>query len=384
MKFIHLADLHIGKRVGEFNMIEDQKFIHKKILEIIQDAEPDAVILAGDIYDKSVPSGEAVEILDNFLTEIAARKVQLYIVSGNHDSAERLNFGSRIMQQNGVNIAGTFSGEVKHLKVNDKYGPINIFLLPFVKPAIIRSFFIDKEIDSYETAVKAVIDSVTINEAERNVLIAHQFITSGNKQPEQSESETISIGGLDNIDTSVFDPFDYVALGHLHKPQSIGRSSIRYCGSPLKYSFSETYHNKSATIIEMHEKGKVDIKTIPLIPLRDMREIKGPIEELITTAKTTSDISEDYIHATITNEEEIYDAIGQLRQVYPNIMRIDFENSRTKIDVRSKTAASGDVILKSPMELFCEFYTNQNNVDMNEDQKRIMQEIFEQIGGVVV
>ena len=382
MKLLHIADLHIGKRVNEFSMLEDQKVILKDILRIVDEAKPLGILMAGDIYDKSVPTGEAVEVLDEFLTELVSRKVQLFIVSGNHDSAERLNFGSRIMQKNGVHIAGTFDGTLKHIVMKDEFGPVNIYLLPFVKPSMVNPHYPDKGIQSYEEAVNVVIDASHINERERNILVAHQFITSGSKEPERCDSETIAIGGLDNIDASVFETFDYVALGHLHGPQSIGREMICYAGSPLKYSFSEARQQKSVTILEFSQKGTLDRQTIPLTALRDMRELKGPLEELVRVGASSPEISQDYIRAILTDEDEVYDAIGQLRQVYPNIMRIDFENSRSKQDINSKSAASGDVARKSPLELFEEFYAKQNNVEMTENQHHIIQDVLEQMGGV--
>lgn len=382
MKLLHIADLHIGKRVNEFSMLEDQKYILNQILKIVDDVKPFGILMAGDIYDKSVPAGEAVEVLDEFLTNLVARKVQLFIVSGNHDSPERLNFGSRIMQKNGVHIAGTFDGKLKHFVLEDEFGSVNIYLLPFVKPAMVTPYYMEQDIQSYEDAVRVVIDATQINETERNILIAHQFITSGGQQPERSESETIAIGGLDNIDASVFERFDYVALGHLHGPQSIGREGIRYAGSPLKYSFSEARQCKSMTILELAKKGTLDIQTVSLPALRDMREIKGPLKDLVQVGASLPDVSHDYIRAILTDEEEVYDAIGQLRQVYPNMMRIDFDNSRCKQNVNSKSAASGDVARKSPLELFEEFYAKQNNLEMTEDQRHIIQDVLDQMGGV--
>ena len=381
MRLLHIADLHIGKRLNEFSLLEDQKYILQEILRIVDEVKPWGILMAGDIYDKSVPAAEAVEVLDEFLTELVSRKVPLFMVSGNHDSAERLNFGSRIMQKNGVHIAGTFDGMIKHIVLEDEFGPVNIYLLPFVKPAMVNQYYPDKDIQSYEDAVNVVIDATQFNEQERNILVAHQFITSGSKQPERSDSETIAIGGLDNIDASVLEGFDYVALGHLHGPQSIGREMIRYAGSPLKYSFSEAHQHKSVTILELVQKGTLDIQTISLTALRDMREIKGPLEELVRVGASLPEISQDYIRAILTDEDEVYDAIGQLRQVYPNMMRIDFENCRSRQDSNSKTAASGDVARKSPFELFEEFYSKQNNLEMTQEQCHIIQEVLSQIGG---
>lgn len=380
MKLMHIADLHIGKRVNEFNMLEDQRYILQEILRLVDEVRPAAILMAGDIYDKSVPAGEAVEVLDELLTELVARQVQIFIVSGNHDSPERLNFGSRIMEKNGVHIAGTFDGTLRQITLTDEFGPVNIYLLPFIKPAVVQPHFTGQEITSYEDAVKAVIQAARIDTGERNILVAHQFITSGVTQPERSDSETIAVGGLDNIDASVFEPFDYVALGHLHGPQSIGRETVRYAGSPLKYSFSEVRRPKSVTLLELAQKGTWELRTLPLTPRRDMREIKGPLAELVR-AGAAAGLCQDYVRAVLTDEDEVYDAIGQLRRVYPHIMRIDFENSRSRRRADSKSAASGDAARKSPLELFAEFYTKQNNSEMNEEQRRIMEEILEEVGG---
>ncbi|NBJ14105.1 MAG: exonuclease SbcCD subunit D [Dehalobacter sp. 4CP] len=381
MKLLHTADLHIGKRVNEFSMLEDQKVMLEQILRITDEVQPDGLLLAGDIYDKSVPPGEAVGLLDEFLTELVARKLQIFLISGNHDSPERLNFGSRILQNNGLHIAGTFDGSLKYISLRDIYGPVHIYLLPYVKPAVVQAFYPGQDIASYEDAVRAVIASSDIDTRERNILVAHQFITSGSNEPERCDSETISVGGLNNIDASVFEAFDYVALGHLHGPQCIGRETVRYAGSPLKYSFSEARQQKSVTILEFAEKGKLGIHQIPLTALRDLREIKGPLAELLRTGTSQDQPSEDYIRAILTDENEIYDAIGQLRQVYPNIMRLDFANSRSRPEADSRSAAFGDVARKSRLELFEEFYLKQNNQEMSEEQHKIMQDILEQTGG---
>lgn len=397
MKLLHIADLHIGKRVNEFSMLEDQKYILQAILRLVDEVKPAGVLIAGDVYDKSVPAGEAVEVLDDFLTELTARQAPIFMVSGNHDSPERLDFGSRIMAKNGVHIVGTFDGSLKKTTLQDEYGPLHIFLLPFIKPAMVQPHFADLNIDSYEDAARVVIQAAGINSGERNILVAHQFITNGLIRPERSDSETVAVGGLDNIDASVFEPFDYVALGHLHGPQSIGREPIRYAGSPLKYSFSEVRQQKSVTLIEFAQKGTIDIQTLSLTALRDMREIKGPLAELLhagasadtslrdaagtSVEEAIQGVCQDYIRAILTDEDEIFDAIGQLRQVYPNIMRLDFANSRSRQAADSQTAASGDVARKSPLELFAEFYFKQNNCELNEEQRRIMEEILEQSGG---
>ncbi|MBE6822634.1 exonuclease SbcCD subunit D [Caproiciproducens sp. LBM24188] len=380
MKLLHLADLHIGRRIGEFSMLEDQRYILQQILQIAEAERPQAVLMAGDIYDKSLPSGEAVELLDDFLTGLTSLSLPVFLISGNHDSPERLNFGSRIMGKNGVFIAGTYRGEVRRETLVDEFGSVHIYLLPYLKPAVVRPYC-EGPVDSCDGAVRAALAGAQVDGKERNILVAHQFVTSGMQQPEQSDSETLSLGGLDNVDVSVFEPFDYVALGHLHGPQRIGRDTVRYSGSPLKYSFSESHQHKSVTVVELGPKGEVQYRLIPLVPMRDMREIRGPIEALLKAG--SAEPTQDYIHATLTDEEEIYDAVGKLRQVYPNLMRLDFDNSRTRGQGESVTVASGDVARKSPLELFSEFYQVQNHTELNLEQRNYMQMLLEQAGGDV-
>jgi exonuclease SbcD len=381
MKLLHVADLHIGRRIGEFNLLNDQRHILDQILNIADEEKPDGILIAGDVYDKSMPPGDAVELLDDFLTDLVARKLPVFMVGGNHDSPERLNFGSRIMVKNGVHIAGVFVGTLRKESLDDEFGRVNIYMLPYVKPALVRPYF-EGTIESYDDAVRAVTSAAEVDRQERNILVAHQFVTSGGQQPERCESESIAVGGLDNVDASAFDAFDYVALGHLHGPQRIGRDTIRYAGSPLKYSFSEARQHKSVTIIELEGKDKIQIRMIALLPLHDMREIKGPIAELLRVGAQDTEHAQDYIHATLTDEDELYDAIGQLRVVYPNLMHLDFENSRTAA-APSKTSASGDVVRKTPMELFTEFYQNQNNMELTAEQQQMMQAVFAQAGGAV-
>jgi DNA repair protein SbcD/Mre11 len=383
MKLLHIADLHIGKRLNEFNLIEDQKYILEQILQMTATEKPNGVLIAGDVYDKSQPSTEAVELLDEFLTRLTALGQPVFIISGNHDSPERLGFGSRILQKNGLYIASLFSGIMQKITMEDEYGSVNINLLPFLKPAIVRPYF-EQSVESYDDAVRAVVSASKVNLSERNILLAHQFVTNGAQQPERSESEHLSVGGVDNVDTSVFDDFDYVALGHLHGPQRIGRDTVRYAGSPLKYSFSEVRHQKSAVLLELGDKGEIEVRMLPLTPLRNLREVKGPIAELLRIGRDNHQDSEDYIHVTLTDEGEIYDAIGQLRQVYPNLMALDFDNSRSRQTVSSPVSASDDVVKKSPVDLFFEFYQIQNNCELKAEQVRIIERIFEQAGGAVI
>lgn len=381
MKFIHTGDLHIGKRVNEFNMIEDQKYILEQFISIVKSEKPEAIIIAGDVYDKSQPSAEAVELFDDFLTKLVASVNVVFIISGNHDSPERLSFGSRILKRNGLYIAGVFNGKLDKITLKDEYGPIHVYLLPFVKPAVVRAFY-DEDMESYNDAVGVIISNENICTEERNILVAHQFVTSGGVSPERSDSESISLGGLDNVDASLFQSFDYVALGHIHRPQRIGRDEIRYAGSPLKYSFSEARHHKSVTIIEIKEKGNVKIDTMPLLPLRDLREIKGPIHELIKIGKEDTKGATDYIHATITDEEEIYDALGKLRQVYPNIMILDFDNKRRQMNLEFEEVSAEKIENKSPMDLFAEFYKAQNNKQLSKEELKIIEKLLERAGGI--
>lgn len=376
MKLMHLSDLHIGKRVNEFSMIEDQTYILNEILTMMEEEKLDGLMIAGDVYDKSIPTIEGVNLFDEFLTKTAALNVPVYLISGNHDSADRINFGGRIMEARQIYIAGVFDGTLKQVTVQDEYGPLHIYMLPFVKPAMVTPYY--EGVETYEEAVKSIIEGTNINTKERNILIAHQFVRSGGTMPEQSESELESIGGLDQMDASIFEPFDYVALGHLHGPQRIGRDTIRYAGSPLKYSFSEVKQKKSVTMVTVGEKGDVSYELKPLVPLRDMRIIKGPIDALTDPENYKKGNTEDYIQATLTDEGNIVDAIGRLRTVYPNIMKLEFENSMSRINENAKTSAS-DVQKKNPLELFEEFFLSQNNVELEEKQRDILMEVLEKL-----
>ena len=373
MKLIHLSDLHLGKRVNEFSMIEDQEFILTKIINIIDGEKPDAVIIAGDVYDKSVPSAEAVQLFDDFLCRLAKRKLHVFVISGNHDSAERMAFGGRLMEMSGVHMSPVCNGNVEPISLEDEFGRVNFYMLPFVKPANIRRFFEDSEIESYTDAVRAAVESMNVNTAERNVIITHQFVTGA----ERSESEEISVGGSDNVDASVFDCFDYTALGHIHGPQNIGSERIRYCGTPLKYSFSEAKHKKSVTVVELREKGSLEVRTVALEPKRDMREIKGTYAEITLKDNYVNTNTDDYIHITLTDEDDIPDAIGKLRVIYPNLMKLDYDNNRTRTCAKLDTIEN--IELRSPLDLFSEFYENQNNQPMTDGQSEFMESLIESI-----
>ena len=374
MKIIHLADLHIGKRVNEFSMIDDQKYILNQILEIIDKEKPDVVIIAGDVYDKQVPSIEAVELLDSFISDISKRKTTTFIISGNHDSAERLAFGSSLMAMGKIYISPVYNGKISKYTLKDDFGSANFYLLPFVKPSHVKRFFPDEKIESYTDAIKVVVDNLKLDTSEINILIAHQFVTGASR----TESEEISVGELDNVDASTFEDFDYVALGHIHRPQKIGTERIRYCGTPLKYSFSEVNDTKSVSIIEINSKEDFNLRTIPLIPKRDMRKIRGTYEELITKTSYENTNTDDYIHVTLTDEFNVADAIQKLRVIYKNIMKLEYDNMRTR---ESRKINLDDMVIenKNPLEIFSEFYKLQNNKEMNDEQKEIIKKIMEEV-----
>ena len=374
MKLIHLSDLHLGKRVNEYSMLEDQEYILKKILNVIDEETPDAVLLAGDIYDKSVPSAEAVRLFDDFLYQLASRKLQVFVISGNHDSPERIAFGSRIMGAGGIHMSPVYDGKIEPVTLQDEYGDVSFYMLPFVKPANVRRFFEDTEITSYTDAMRCVIDSMAIDTGKRNVLITHQFVTGASR----TESEEVSVGGTDNVDASVFQDFDYVALGHIHRPQNCGNDRIRYCGTPLKYSFSEAKDNKSVTIVELGSKGEVLYREKELVPRRDLVELKGKYADLtLRSFYEGTSWQEDYTHITLTDEDDIPDAIGKLRTVYKHLMVLDYDNKRT----RSGRIIEGDeeVERKSPYELFTEFYELQNNRPVSEEQAGYLRDLIEKI-----
>lgn len=373
MKWIHLSDLHLGKKLYEFSLIEDQEYILNQILEIIDEQEVEGVLLAGDIYDKPVPPADTVMLFDRFLTELSGRKLEVFVISGNHDSRERLSFGSKIMEKGGIHLAPVFSGEILPETVEDEYGKINVWMMPFLKPADVRHRFAQEDIQGYNDAVKAVIRHMNPDRTQRNILVAHQFVTGA----ERSDSEDVSVGGLDNIDASAFEAFDYTALGHIHSPQQIAGICGKYCGTPLKYSFSEARQVKSALIVDMREKGDVRFEQIPLIPLREMREIRGTYEELTSLKNYEGTNTSDYLHITLTDEEDVHDALGRLRTIYPNIMLLDYDNMRTRSGGTLEIPAEAEK--KSETELFGELFEMQNGRAMEEEEKRYISALLERI-----
>ena len=374
LKLIHLSDLHLGKRLNEYSLLEDQKYILRQILSIIREEQPDGILIAGDIYDKPVPSGEAVHLLDDFLSELHRLDLPVLIISGNHDSADRLPFAGRILKDSKIHISPVYRGETTCVDLSDEYGLVHCYLLPFIKPVHVRAAHPELEIASYNDAVRIAIEDMHIDPSQRNILVTHQFVSGA----QRSDSEELTVGGTDQVDLSLMADFHYVALGHLHRPQTLGDSGrVRYCGSPLKYSFSEAAGDKSVTIVSMDDSGNVEITLRPLHPLREMRELRGTYEEL--TARDFYDgttYREDYVHLTLTDEEDVPDALGRLRSIYHNIMKLDYDNLRT----RSSGGELPDIHESlSPMDLFSQFYEAQNNSEMSEEQSAIVKDLIGEI-----
>lgn len=375
MRLMHLADLHIGKKVNEFSMLEEQRYILEQVLHLAEEQKVDGVLIAGDIYDKAVPSVEAVSLFDTFLTGLSQEGFPVYMISGNHDSAERLSFGARLMRKSNVYVASEYAGCVEKISVQDAYGAIDIYMLPYIKPAYVRAVFRDEaeEIRTYQDAVAYVMGKVELDKERRNLLIAHQFVTGA----VTCDSEEHSAGGLDQISADCFEGFDYVALGHLHGAQTVGRDTVRYAGTLLKYSFSEVNHKKGVTIIELKEKGNVTASIYPLKPRHDMRRLRGSYEELTNRLHYAGTDTEDYVQITLTDEEDIFDAVGKLRAIYPNLMRLEYDNTRTRENEQLQMYdAEKD---KTPIELAEELFELQNNKPMREEQKQYLQAVITEL-----
>lgn len=408
MKFFHISDLHIGKRVNGFSMLEDQRYILGQIIELAQEHHPDGILIAGDLYDKSMPAAEAVELVDWFLSQLAAREIPVWAISGNHDSAERVAYGGQMLEKAGIHMARVFDGTLQRYELPGQ--EVDIYLLPYLRPSQVRRFFPEQSIETTQQAVEAVLAGTTLRKDRVNILVMHQFLAGA----AVCDSEELSIGGLDQVDASVVEGFDYVALGHLHRPQKVGKETIRYCGSPLKYSFSEAGYQKSVTMVEVmkvqdsgiendgtrigetediqlksgevedtgtndmanrviHQAGNVSISLLPLTPRLDLREIRGPIEKLLQREVYEAANREDYLHITLTDEDEVLDAIGRLREIYPNIMRLDFEKNAA---VEETGEAENFAEEKRPEELFAEFFRKQNGREMNETQRKLAEEVL--------
>ena len=373
MRFLHLSDLHLGKRVCEFSMLDDQRFILEKILSLLDTHPVDAVLLAGDLYDKPVPPAEAVRLLDWFLTELAGRQLPIFAISGNHDSAERIAFGAHLLAGSRVYVSPVFTGAPAPIPLTDEYGPVDVYLLPFLKPAVVRHVWPDEPIESYNDALGCALRHCALCPDHRSVLVAHQFVAGA----AACESEEPSVGGLDCVDAALFDGFDYVALGHLHSPQKVGRDTLRYCGTPLKYSFSEAHQHKSATFVELGRKGDVTLSTVPLTPRHDLREVRGSYLELTDRRNYEGTATDDYLHITLTDEQDVPEALARLRVIYPNLMRLDYDNLRTR--TQNELDAPAQAESQTPLEQFAAFYQLQNNQPMSAEQTAFCQQLIESL-----
>lgn len=375
MKLFHLSDLHLGKRLNEFSLIEDQRYILKEILTLVNREKPDGILISGDVYDRTIPSEDAMKLWDEFLISLADKKVPVFAISGNHDSAIRFSDHGELVDIAGIHLSPVYDGNVRCHRLEDGEVAVNIYMLPFIKPAIVRSIFPDEEINDYTDACRTALNNVDIDKSEINILLAHQFVTGAVR----CESEEIVVGGLDNVDVSVFDDFDYVALGHIHGKQKIGRETVRYCGTPLKYSFSEKDHKKSVTVVNIDKGGKIGIEEIELIPKRDLREIRGSYAELTSKKNYENTNTDDYIHAVLTDENDVVDAAGKLRVIYPYLMKLSYDNKRTR-EQRDVDQVE-DIEKKTPIELFEEFYEKQNNTSMSSEQRAFVIDCIESIWG---
>ncbi len=403
MKLIHISDLHLGKRINEFSMLEDQRYILEQIVKICVEEQADALLLAGDIYDRPIPPAEAVTMLDWFFNALVSQKIQVCAISGNHDSAERIAFGAGLMKQSGVHLSSVYDGSTQKIILTDEFGEVLVYLLPFVRPSIVRHALGQEEIQTYQDAVSAAVRHMKIDPSKRNILVAHQFVTGAGR----CDSEDIMVGGVDNVDASIFEEFDYTALGHIHSPQNVGKwkdmaneaanrqtmqmvntamntavskaknkvaNRVRYCGTPLKYSVSEAKQEKSVTVIEMGKKEDVVIRTIPLIPKRDLRTIHGSYMEVTARTFYQGTNTDDYVQITLTDEEDIPDGMQKLRTIYPNLLSLTYDNQRTRTQQTIEPQEATQQ--KTGQELFEELYEKQNNQPMNEEQQRFVKELF--------
>lgn len=380
MRFIHLSDLHIGKRVNGFPMLEDQRYILEQILEKTKESAADAVIIAGDIYDKPVPSAEAVDLFDDFLVGLTKLGVMVFLISGNHDSAERISYAGRLLRESQVYISPRFDGTIHPISVSDDYGIVNVYLIPYIHPSLVRNAWPEEKIGSYDDAMRVLLKKSGADPNARNLAVVHQFVTAGGQKPEETDSEEKHVGGLDNVDVSAFDAFDYVALGHLHGPQRIGRDTIRYAGSPLKYSFSEEKQKKSITLAELKEKGKVVYDLLPLEAKRDLRTVRGTFEEVISPEFTARRKGDDYYRVILTDENDVPNALSRLRRrFYENLMILEYDNTRTSSDVRIEAEEGEEE--KEPIEVLGDLYQMQNGREMSLLQKETAEKLIRRIWG---
>ena len=380
MRFIHLADLHIGKRVNGFPMLEDQRYILEQILERTKESAADAVIIAGDIYDKPVPSAEAVDLFDDFLVGLTKLGVMVFLISGNHDSAERISYAGRLLRESQVYISPRFDGTIHPISVSDDYGIVNVYLIPYIHPSLVRNAWPEEKIGSYDDAMRVLLEKSGADPNARNLAVVHQFVTAGGQSPEETDSEEKHVGGLDKVDASDFDAFDYVALGHLHGPQRIGRDTIRYAGSPLKYSLSEEKQNKSITLAELKEKGKVTYDLLPLEAKRDLRTVRGTFEEVTSPEFTARRKGDDYYRVILTDENDVPNALSRLRRrFYENLMILEYDNARTSSDVRIEAEEGEEE--KEPIEVLGDLYQMQNGREMSLLQKETAEKLIRRIWG---
>lgn len=376
MKFLHLADLHIGRRLNERSLLDDQRHILNQIINIAAEERPDAVLIAGDVYDKPVPPAEAVALCDRFLVGLTELGTQVFLIAGNHDSPERLAFGAQLMAGSGLHVAPVYDGEIRVVPLQDAFGTVEVCLLPFLKPTQARRAFPDAEIESYTDALAQALGTLGPKNGVRRVLLAHQFVTGAAR----SDSEEISVGGCDNVDAEVFDDFDYVALGHLHRAQNIGDDRLRYAGSPLKYSFAEANHEKSVTIVELANPGERTVRTIPLTPLHDLRQLRGSYNELtFRSFYENTTLRDDYLRITLTDEQELPDAVGRLRVIYRGLLRLDYDNTRTRHNAALGEAGLPAQEEPSPFAMFDALFQKQNNRPMTPQQTAFLQGLIAEI-----
>lgn len=375
MKFFHLSDLHIGKQLHLYSLKEEQRAVLNEIIQYAEKEKPQAIVIAGDVYDKSVPSAEAVAVFDEFIRRLSELSLKILVISGNHDSPERLEFAGSLLEKQGLYIAGLppvkETDRIKKVVLCDEEGEVCFWLLPFLKPSYVRGIFQDKENLSYTEAVKMLLEREEMDLSVRNVLVTHQFFTASGKEPLRSDSETVYVGGAGNVDISAVQNFDYVAMGHIHKAQSVGEARFRYCGTPLKYSAGESKDTKTLTSVTLGKKGQTAaIKELSLSPVRDVQQLKGRFEELMKLG------TEDYVSLTLTDEKMPYQPREQLEKVFPNILELKVENTRTK---RELSGFLKEAEQAEPSVLFENFYEEIHGISMTEEERKLVGEILEKV-----
>ena len=371
MKFIHISDLHLGKRVYEYSMIEEQKNALDQVIKAVDEKNVDGIFIAGDIYDKSVPTIEAIELFDSFLVELSKRDIDIFVISGNHDSPERIGFGAELLKSKRIYISKAYEGNIEYVDMQDEFGKLRVHLIPFLKPANVRRYYPDEEITDFNSAIRTIVENMDVDTDDRNVVLVHQFITGAVR----SESEESFLGGMDNIEYDLFDEFDYVALGHIHKPQAMGRQQVRYSGTLVKYALDEVNQVKSITYVELKGKGEVIIETIPVSPVHEMRRIEGTYMELTDRNNYIDTKVDDYLHVVLKDEGDVPDALRKLRVIYPNILKLEYDNTRTRI--RNSVIEREAVRRKQPIEYIEALFQTQNNTEMSEEQANVIRRILE-------